>query len=347
MTDRATTRESAREWAQVAALTLCCLAANLLMLIGTASAKNCALKLLGSADISVAPDSIVLVHVTINGHPASMQLDTASVSSMLQAAYAEPLGLHVFPAAVHRDFRSTTDTLDMSQFVHLTSLEVGTAKLGKPRMWVLPDAAHVTASPLGTADRPDVGRLGVDVIGGLDFELDFVNNRLIFYSTDHCPGAGAHWTRHPTRAPMTKAPRGNLLFPVEIDGKRVEAVMSTADPHSWMLTNATRQLYGFDETSAGIDADSDAGGKPLYYRHMTLSGFGPNPRPVNIELATRTVDPTCLLTSRNFGAAYYLGQACRGYEAALYLGMDVLRQFHIYYAAKEQVLYFSAAAVSK
>ena len=37
----------------------------------------------------------------------------------------------------------------------------------------------------------------------------------------------------------------------------------------------------------------------------------------------------------------FSGPGVRGDEAALYIGMDVLRHLHIYYAAKEQVLYFS------
>ncbi len=41
------------------------------------------------------------------------------------------------------------------------------------------------------------------------------------------------------------------------------------------------------------------------------------------------------------------GQACRGTQATLYLGLDVLRQLHFYYATKEQVFYFSDAAASK
>jgi hypothetical protein len=210
---------------------------------------------------------------------------------------------------------------------------------------VLPEGLRPDAAALGTADRPDVGRIGVDVLDAVDFELDFANRKLNFYSPDHCPGAGAYWTRAYTRAPLIRAPRGNLLFPLELDGKKLEAVLSTAAPQSWILTYTTRQLYGFDQTANGV-IKTDTNGRPVYSRDMTLSGFGPGRQQVRIRLDTRAVDPTCTLTSRGTGASYYLGQPCRGNEAALYLGMDVLSHLHLYYASKEQVLYFSDAGAA-
>ncbi len=326
MLERVTTRESARPWmpAQLAGAALTCLAVSLLP-VGNASARNCELKLVGATQISTPPEGPVLVHLTINGHPVSMELDTASTGSMIQAEYVQPLGLLIRPAPVQRDFRTDTQTFPMNQFVRLTSMEAGTAKFRNSPVWVLPAGARPDAAVLGTPDRPDVGRLGMDVLGDLDFELDLANSTLSFYSTDHCPGAGVHWTRHYGRSSMTKAPRGNLLFPVTLDGKKVEAIISPAAPRSWMLTYTSHQLYGPDQT-----ADRD----------MTLSGLGPDRR-VRVRLDSRSVDPTCSLTSRDTGAVYFLGKACRGDEPALYIGMDVLRHLHIYYAVKEQVLYYT------
>lgn len=331
MRDRVSTRESAGPWAQGAGGALSCLAASLLLLVGNASARDCGLKLLGTTDISTPHDALVLMHVTINGHPVGMELDTASVGSSIQAEYVQPLGLLLRPAPVQTDFRTETQTFEMKQFVRLTSLAAGAAQFNRAPVWVLPEGARPDAALLGTPGRPDVGRLGVDVLGDLDFELDFAHSKLSFYSTDHCPGAAAYWTRHYTSARMIKAPRGNLLFPVTLDGKKVEAVIATAAAQSWMLTYASRQLYGVDQTSD---------------REMTLSGLGPSRR-VRVRLDSRSVDPTCSLTSRDTGAAYFLGKACRGDEPALYIGMDVLRHLHLYYAAKEQALYFSEAAASK
>lgn len=235
MRDRVTTRESARPWAQGAGGALSCLAASLLLLVGNASARDCGLKLVGTTEISTPHDALVLMHVTINGHPVGMELDMASVGSSIQAEYVQPLGLLLRPAPVQTDFRTETQTFEMKQFVRLTSLVAGAATFN--------------------------------------------------------------------RAP----------------------VIATAAARSWMLTYASRQLYGVDQTSD---------------REMTLSGLGPSRR-VRVRLDSRSVAPTCSLTSRDTGAAYFLGQACRGAEAALYIGMDVLRHLHIYYAAKEQVLYFS------
>ena len=184
-------------WLQLAGLLLCCLSANLLLAVGEATARDCKLKPLGSVDISTPRDWIVLMQVMINGHPASMELDTASTASLIQAEYVQPFGLRLRGAPVHMEFRSETETFQMTQFVRLTSLEVGTVKFDNPPVWVLPEGGLADATALGTPDRPDAGRLGLDVLTALDFELDFANHKLNFYSTNHCAGAGVYWRSEP------------------------------------------------------------------------------------------------------------------------------------------------------
>jgi hypothetical protein len=323
-------------------IALASLAANFTIVTG-AWAKSCALKLVGSTDISTPRDWAVLMHVTVNGHPAAMELDMASIASLIREEYVQPFGLRLRPAPVHMNWRSESQSVEMSRFARLSALEIGSAKLGNPPVWVLPEGASTGVTELGTQGSPNVGRLGVDVLGALDFELDFANNKLSFYSTDHCPGAGVYWTRNYASTVMTRAPLGNLIFPVELDGKKVEAVISTAMAQSWMFTDATHRLYGFDETSDGVEVRTGGMGSPTYYRRMTLSGFGSGGKNVPIRLDRRSVDRDCSLTTRNTGAAYYLGEPCKGSEAPLYLGMDVLRHLHLYFATKEQVLYFSDA----
>lgn len=109
-----------RRWIKVAGLALCCWVANLLLAIGGAAAKDCGLTLLGSAEISIPHDGLVLAHVSVNAHPASMELDMSSVTSMIQEEYVQSLGLHNLPAPVHRDFVSESDTVeDVLRHLHL------------------------------------------------------------------------------------------------------------------------------------------------------------------------------------------------------------------------------------
>jgi hypothetical protein len=337
---------------RVARLTLGCLTANLLLVIAGASAKDCGLKLLGSADFSIDRGQLVLVQVTVNDRPATMMLDVSSFVTMVWSNYLQPFGIRALTAQRQLQVQRAGESTPMRQFAKLPSLTVGSLKLGDKPVWVAPDA-----DPPSTVDSPTIGQLGMDVIvgadavpgmgalAGKDFELDFAHRKLNFYSPDHCRGGGVvYWTPHYSSTPLTRAPMGNYLFPIKLEGKWVEAVMSTTSGQTRILSDATRQLYGFDEKSADIEADL-ASSAPTYYRKLSLAalGSGGNAR---IGLDTRAVDSSCQLTSRGTGAAYYLGQACRGQEAPLELGLDVLSRLHLYFAAKEQTLYYSDAAAA-
>jgi hypothetical protein len=338
----------------VARLALGCLTANLLLVMAAAAAKDCGLKPLGSADFTVYGGQIVLVQVTVKDRPATMALDVSSFTSMVSSNYLEPFGLRALTAQKYLKMRSPDRTIRVTQFAKLPSLAVGSLKVGDKPVWVFSEDALPS-----TDDKPAIGRLGMDVIagadvvpgmgvvGGMDFELDFANGKLNFYSPDHCRGGGVvYWTEHYSSTPLTRAPMGNFLFPIRLEGKWVEAVVSTINGQTRILSDATRQLYGFDEKSVGIEVDPGNPSGLTHYRRMSLSalGSGGNAR---IALDTRTVDSSCSLTSRGTGAYYYLGEDCRGAEAPLFLGLDVLSRLHLYFAMKEQVLYFSEAAASK
>jgi hypothetical protein len=319
-----------------------CLAANLLLVCGTVSAKNCGLKPLGSADISVPRDRFVLVEVKVNDHPAVMRLDMSSAISLVDSRYLELLGLRALTAQKAMELVTATKTIKLDHYTKFTSLEIGSGQFGSPGLFVLP-SDETAPSPV---DRPDVGSLGMDVLGGVDLDLDFANNKLNFFSRDHCGSEPAYWTRDCLRTALVLAPLGNYLFPVELEGKRVEAVISMAIGQSWMTTDAARQLYGFDENSAGAEAGS-SDSTHVAYRDMTLSGIGPGSRRVKIAIEPIPVDPACMLTSHGTGAAWYQGRVCRGAEAPLHLGLDVLRHVHLYFATKEQAFYLSDAAATK
>jgi hypothetical protein len=77
---------------RVAGLLFGCLVANLAWVSVFTSAAQCTLKRTGSADISIRNDH-VMVPVTINGHRAAMELNTAAATSVIFGAYMKPFGL--------------------------------------------------------------------------------------------------------------------------------------------------------------------------------------------------------------------------------------------------------------
>ncbi len=335
MLRRRTTNPPLRTWAGMGVVGLACLAANLGLAIGSAAARDCKLIRLGSADLSVLNDRI-LVQVTINDHPARMLLDLASVATLVERRYVNPLGLQVRSLSSHA---LHYDNLPITQITELTSFGVGSLLFGKAGLFVFPDDAAPSAE-----SEPIVGRVGMDALRDIDFELDFSNQKLNFYSPDHCTGAVVYWTDNYSSAELTRGPLGNYYFPIELEGKKVEASLSTLGETTRLGTQVTQRLYGFDENSKDVETQTDSAGHPVaHFRAMALTGRGITIRNAQIELVTGKAD-LCSLSTK-FMVAHY--EDCKGAEAPLRLGLNVARRLHLYFATKERVLYFSDAAATK
>jgi Aspartyl protease len=328
---------------RVAGLALGCVAANLAWVCGSASAAQCVLKSTGSADIRIRNDR-VLVPVTINGHGAEMELNTAAASTWISSAYLKPFGLK----QDHNLGVTWSGAHLPSAIATFTDVRVGSQSFRRAALVAFRDRR-----PASEDATPDVGQLGMNFLGIEDFEIDFANNRLNFYSTDHCPGVVVYWTDHYSSAHISRdinpAP---FHLPMELGGRKILAVISTATPVTTVGTDVTRKLFGFDETSPGIEAETDGAEHTVtHYRSMVLTGSGITITNAKIRLAPRPLGlrgdsraGCALMTHGSGGVAYY--DRCHE-EAPLSLGLDVLRRLHLYFAVRERVLYFSDAAATK
>jgi hypothetical protein len=325
---------------RVSALALGCLALNLGWVSGRAVATQCVLKRTGSADISIRDDRVIMVPVTINGHPATMELNTEILQTAISSRYAKAFGLsrdHNFEAG----YTSGNGGRPWPWATTPDSMAIGSQSFRKPVFAVIPESGPPDEDP-----APDVGQIGMDLLHIEDFELDFANNKLNFYSTDHCPGVVVYWTDRYSSARIRRGFDGDLSFPMELEGRKVLANLSTAIPVTTLGTDVTRRLYGFDETSDGVQAETDRPGNPItYYRAMALAGSGITITNAKVRLLPmdRQSELSCgLVTHAPDDVAYY--QRC---APPLTLGLNVLRRLHLYFAMGEHVLYFSEAAATK
>jgi hypothetical protein len=317
-----------------------------------ASAKQCELKRLGSASFTVGADQPLLVSVTVNDRPATMELDLNRFGTMISSSYLKEFGLKDGRYEVLPDWDNSSLPMEFNgqRITRSTipkSFSVGSQSFRYSELFVFPD--H---HPASSVQPPDIGRLSMDVLGAADFELDFANNRLNFYSHDHCPGVVVYWTDNYSSARMMRGPVGNYYFPMELDGKKVAASFSAIRQSSTLGTEVTTRLFGFDETSAGVETEIDGGGHVVArYRAMALTGPGITINNARVQLF-RTPAPqpqaeqSCMLMLNGLDevASYY---KCPGSEAPLTLGLNVMRRLHLYFATKEHVLYFSDVAASK
>jgi hypothetical protein len=126
---------------------------------------------------------------------------------------------------------------------------------------------------------------------------------------------------------------------MELDGKKLEATLTTNDSVSTLSTDVTRRIYGFDRNSTDIETVADEEGKTSsQYRAMKLTSNGLT----LIDEKIKLTDPpghTCQLTRRNEAIGY---TGCF-FRYPLRLGQDVLQRLHVYLATQENMMYFTVS----
>lgn len=176
-----------------------------------------------------------------------------------------------------------------------------------------------------------------------DVDLDFGNDKLNFFSPDHCPGGVLYWTA-PAVAILPITRNGNwITIPVTLDGHEVNAIISSGNSTTYLRMNLAEQIYGLtmggDDTPVSGNLLNDTSLKTYIHQFKSLS-FGSividNPQTYIIPTGGyNNMDRTELVGSR--------AKTERDLSTVpeMSLGMDVLRQLHLYMAFKEGKLYVS------
>jgi hypothetical protein len=323
-----------------AALRACALAGAIFMLASgalaaqqPASKPSCPLKQYGSIDLTITDK--VLVPVTINDKPAFMSLNLTSATSALRKPALDTVG--IFPSAFEAEAEVRFGSRKVTEVGRFSSLRLGDVSLGGGEFLVDPSPDTANA-----ADRSVVGQLGLDVFRNVDFEIDLARRKLNLFSQEHCPGVVVYWSDTFAVVPLYRGGLGNLYLPLELDGKKVDATLSPASAITTLNTDAAKRLYGIDPRAPGA---KNAAGNEAAYRAMQLSAPGltvSNSRVVFEEPAHK-----CLLRLRGgaSGAAGYHDN-CTGFFP-MKVGRNVLQELRLYFAMKEQKLYFTAAEAGK
>lgn len=297
-----------------------------------ASGKQCSLTRLTSVELQVDP--VVMLPVTLQGSKAWMTLNTGSVFSVIDGRAADALRLHSkpLPATVEMSYGG----FRLDKIAVVDSFQIGTVRFRKGTELLLsPQRGPV---PRYHGD-PIVGTLGMDVFVHVDVDLDLAHRRLNLFSQDHCPGAVVYWSDTAASVPMQRGRLGDLYFPIELDGERIQASISTGQWNSSLRTDVSKRVFHFDQQSPGNEVETVLGHRRVYYRAMKLTAPGLKVTGARIQLLAPS--KWCQVTSFGFlhGTVGYDGCGVHPLE----LGLSVIEKLHLYFATGEGVLYFTAA----
>ncbi|HZQ41591.1 MAG TPA: retropepsin-like aspartic protease, partial [Rhizomicrobium sp.] len=201
---------------------------------------------------------------------------------------------------------------------------------------------QVSADPQFADARSD-GVLGSDMMIRYDIDLDFARQRLNFFTPEQCEGAGVYWAPGKITQVRTAAYATVVYVPVTLDGHTIIAALDTSADRTILNPEVASRLFGLTPASTGTAAVVISGAliKAGLHRFSSL-GFGGltfgNP-----EIAV-PVD-TLTKNTREFHAAKTARDTFRLSEflPEMVIGMDVLKQTHLYISFQNRRVYVSAA----
>jgi len=277
--------------------------------------KPCGLVRAASVEMSVDPTGRPNVPLSIGGQTFNLLVDTGGVDSMLSDKTVEALGLPKMP--LQYAYVVMFGGLKIDHNTIARDIDFGGLKAEKMPFLVTP-------APMSDGVS---GILSNDVLRVYDVEFDFANARFNLFLQDHCQADLAYWTTDDhAEIPFTLSNIGHIEFLVELDGQSIRAVLDTGAFRSTLQLEQAEDIFSFKDDDPALKTIAKSSrGNVSKYPFKTLK-FG----------GVAVSNPDILLFPRR--------EIALPGRPELILGMDVLRQLHLYIAYKEKKLYVTAAS---
>jgi hypothetical protein len=223
------------------------------------------------------------------------------------------------------------------------------------------------------------GTMGPDLMVRYDVEMDFSEQKLSYFSQDHCPGHIVHWSSDAvTQVPIRVAPRARDYPPplvpgaigdfspdfvagimaaatspilgtdiranVMLDGHLFTANIATALPVSTINSEAARDYFDVPLDDLGSEVPNAQQNQTSQANSgtetVTVTGYRGQHRFHTLTFGGVTVINPLFVLSPVREGAHRVG-APRSPDVTI--GMNVLRKLHLYFAFGERMLYISPA----
>ncbi|MEA3196622.1 MAG: hypothetical protein QOF32_674 [Gammaproteobacteria bacterium] len=298
-----------------------------------AQSPTCESHQLASLDLEISAGGAVLIPVTVNRARLYMYLEIASPWTVVSEQAVVRFALQ--RTDVDKVLEFTLGDKHVQQYATM-SFQLGDITYSREHLLIDPQSTST-----GRYTRSDIiGFLGVDFLWKMDLDLDLAHRKLNLYEPSKCPGREVYWSNQYNVVPLRRDAFGNFFFPMELDGRKLEAILTTNGSVSTLSTDVTKRVYGFDKNSSDIESVADGDGNTIaQYRAMKLTASGLTVVDEKIQL-TDPPSNTCRLTKKGDAIGY---TDCL-YRYPLRLGNDILKRLHVYIATKENMMYFTGNA---
>lgn len=274
-------------------------------------AQHCTLTLFASGSLVTQPDGRVAARSTLNGRPVLLLVDTGAPFGSITESMANVLQLRRRPLPYGMYFEFYNRRLE-TQSVKVSQFALGDRTGSDWDFPVMPDG--ILSYDLG-------GLIGANLMSAYDTDIDYYNEKINLFTTDHCPGRVVYWTQSAAaRIPFQMDLAMHIQLPVQLDGKTVLATIDTGAAASAMTIERARALFGIEDTDPRLKKinSSESG---YAFSNISFEGISVQ----NPEIY--------LVPQKDIAKA----------APELLLGASILRQLHLYIAYKEKALYVTPA----
>lgn len=298
------------------------------------AASDCSLK-----QVTAIPADLkygAVIETKINGTSARLAVDTASSVSGLHKAFAQRIGLPIENSytAVYAD----SNARNLNLMTHVKRLELGTA-VSENEALVLSDQ-----SGDGT-DGNTVGGFAADYLSNYDLEIDPSANKIVLWSQDHCAGKVVYWENEYFATPLLfrhSASQRRPELDVTIDGKTLHAMLWTGARSTVIRQAVVESKLGWVVGTDGTPKSGtwhDGNNHELdRYKHTVQSFSFGDVTLHNVDVSIEPMDMAAHV--KDIGSNF---SALNTEQPDIYIGMDILRKFHLYLAYGESKLYYTIA----
>lgn len=270
------------------------------------------------------------IPVSIQGHGERFLVDTGASYGMLSWQTAAALGLQRFPAPRHVFYMMNGTSMEYYSTAH--DVELGAIKLDSKPFLIMPPTWN---------DEGVTGSIAPDTLSHFDVDFDFGGGRINLIAPDSCDDA-VTWTRGPRVAlPLRIDRTGTLHVTATLDGQEIDAIIDTGSGASVLRADEANAVLGhtLDDSDLVKVGTGPSNGWNTYrhtFKQLSIGG-----------IVVR--DPDLLIMTDKLSQVHEPDEVNKGFRIvgmqapALIIGMNVLRQLHIYIAYKQNLLYATAA----
>lgn len=258
-----------------------------------------------------------LVPITIAGTPRLFLLEMGDAFAKLDRKIVE--AEHFPLKSLPRDIEVHDGHLRLTEVAVVPTIQIGVLPREQAEVLAEPHQAHWGMRASGV--------VGLNIFAPLDIELDLAHDKLGLFLPEHCPFR-PYWRYDVLGStPFKTDPTGTIVLPMMLDGRRVEASISTARSITSMPSGAARALFRLDEAEALRHVFGTLSAGDVTIAHPQI-GIYP--------------DKVCGGEASRWYNGTHSENGCAG-GGDLYLGLSTLRQLRLFFSFKEKTVYFTPA----